>query len=350
MNDDIETLPRREPCFTELLEVLACRKPTRPVLYDLYLNNALYSMASGDDLTTARSSVEQVRIIAKAFARLGYDYAAPWPNTLCDFAFTKGDRSRLATISQNEHPLITDRASFEQYAWPSPNTCRFLSEDEVAAILPGGMKLVTFAPDSGVFETAVALSGAENLGLMIHDDPPLAQALFTEIGSRLVAVIDRLAGHAYMGAVVVTDDWGYKTGSFFSPAMLRHYVFPWHARIVERIHCRGKPAILHSCGNPAQIMDDVIDVIRYDGRHSYEDGIIPVEDAYRRWGGRIATLGGLDMDFFCSARPEDVYRRARALLATARDRGGYALGTGNSVPDFLPRLNYLAMLRAALED
>lgn len=30
------------------------------------------------------------------------------------------------------------------------------------------------------------------------------------------------------------------------------------------------------------IMEDVIEDMKFDGRHSYEDKIIPVEEAYRR--------------------------------------------------------------------
>jgi len=37
------------------------------------------------------------------------------------------------------------------------------------------------------------------------------------------------------------------------------------------------------------------------------------------------------------------------LLAQTAERGGYALGTGNSVPDYVPDENYFAMTRAALE-
>ncbi len=44
-------------------------------------------------------------------------------------------------------------------------------------------------------------------------------------------------------------------------------------------------------------MEDIICDMKFDGKHSYEDNIIPVEEAYRRWGGRIAILGGIDVDF-----------------------------------------------------
>jgi uroporphyrinogen decarboxylase len=86
-----------------------------------------------------------------------------------------------------------------------------------------------------------------------------------------------------------------------------------------------------------------------DGRHSYEDNILPVERAYELHIDKFAILGGIDLDFICRAKPEEVYQRAKKLLIQSADRGGYALGTGNSVPDYVPDENYFAMTHAALE-
>jgi len=135
----------------------------------------------------------------------------------------------------------------------------------------------------------------------------------------------------------------------FSPRDMRKFVFPYHKRIVECIHAAGKPVILHSCGHFARIIEDVIEDMQYDGRHSYEDGILPVEEAYELYHDRIAILGGIDVDFVCRASPEKVYLRSREMLERAAGRGGYALGTGNSVPDYVPDSGYFAMLRAALD-
>jgi uroporphyrinogen decarboxylase len=134
----------------------------------------------------------------------------------------------------------------------------------------------------------------------------------------------------------------------FSPPQMREYVFPWHRRIVEVVHAAGKPVILHSCGHFERIVDDMIE-IGFDGRHSYEDAILPVEDAYERYGHHFAILGGIDLDFICRSTPEAVYKRAKALLGISAARGGYALGTGNSVPEYVPDANYFAMIRAVLD-
>jgi uroporphyrinogen decarboxylase len=74
-----------------------------------------------------------------------------------------------------------------------------------------------------------------------------------------------------------------------------------------------------------------------------------VEQAYERHVDKFAILGGIDVDFICRATPEEVYARAKTLLGQTAERGGYALGTGNSVPDYVPDENYFAMTRAALE-
>jgi uroporphyrinogen decarboxylase len=95
-------------------------------------------------------------------------------------------------------------------------------------------------------------------------------------------------------------------------------------------------------------MDDIIDVMRYDGKHSYEDAIMPVEEAYERWGRRIAIMGGIDVDFLIRAPAEAVQARSRAMLERAATRGGFALGTGNSVPEYVPDDKYFAMTGAAL--
>jgi uroporphyrinogen decarboxylase len=147
-----------------------------------------------------------------------------------------------------------------------------------------------------------------------------------------------------VGALVSNDDWGFKTQTMMAPSDMRKYVVPWHKKIAEVIHKAGKPAILHSCGNFKYIMDDIIEDIQYDAKHSFEDTIMPVEVAYETYGSRIAILGGLDVNFICRSSPDVIKKRAFSMLERAKGKGGYALGTGNSVPDYIPLENYLAMI------
>jgi uroporphyrinogen decarboxylase len=168
--------------------------------------------------------------------------------------------------------------------------------------------------------------------------------IFDAVGQRLVRYYEICAAYESVGALIVNDDWGFKTSTMLSPADMRRYVFGWTKKIVEAIHKTGKPAILHSCGNLERVMDDIIDDMKFDAKHSFEDVIIPIEQAYEKWGGRIAILGGIDMDFMCRSTPEQIRQRCQAMLMKTATKGGYALGTGNSVPEYVPFDNYIAMI------
>jgi uroporphyrinogen decarboxylase len=218
----------------------------------------------------------------------------------------------------------------------------------MAAISSNGMKAVSQVP-CGVLEDVTSLVGFDNLCFLLADDPELTQEIFDAVGSRLVNYYQSLVQHDAVGAIIGNDDWGFKTQPMISPDDMRRYVVPWHKQIVQVAHAAGKPAIMHSCGNLVVLMDDIIDDIGYDGKHSYEDAIMPVEDAYETYGSRIAILGGIDVDFVIRAAPEDVYQRAKTMLERTDARGGYALGTGNSVPEYVPDEAFFAMIKAATE-
>jgi uroporphyrinogen decarboxylase len=152
-----------------------------------------------------------------------------------------------------------------------------------------------------------------------------------------------------VGACLANDDWGFLSNTLISTDALRCFVFPWYKQIVDISHAAGKPVILHSCGYFENIIEDIIKDMGFDGRHSYEDNIMPVEQAYEQYHDRMAILGGIDVNFICKSTPDEVYKRSKAMLERAVERGGYALGTGNSVPEYVPDENFFALVRAALD-
>ena len=50
------------------------------------------------------------------------------------------------------------------------------------------------------------------------------------------------------------------------------------------------------------------------------------------------------MDFLCRASEAAIRQRVRETLVQCLPGGGYCLGTGNSVANYIPLPNYLAML------
>jgi uroporphyrinogen decarboxylase len=340
-------LAKDPPNFDDVLAVLQCKQPNRPTLFEFFLNETIFRRVLPREPDPAPTPEAAVRRVMAAYHRLGYDYTAL---LIPGFSFAEGQifRTQGRTISLNEGGVIHDRASFDAFPWPDPAAAEYSILERLAGSLPAGMKLIPYTPN-GLLENATDLVGYEDLCVLIKDDPQLAGDLFDRIGALLAAYYERAARSDSVGACLVNDDWGFKTQTMFSPGDMRRFVFPWTKRFVEIIHAAGKPAILHSCGKFDQIVEDIIHDMRFDGRHSYEDTILPVEQAYDRLGGRIAILGGIDVDFICRSTPEEVYARSRAMLERSAAQGGYALGSGNSIPDYVPHAGYFAMIRAALD-
>jgi uroporphyrinogen decarboxylase len=88
----------------------------------------------------------------------------------------------------------------------------------------------------------------------------------------------------------------------------------------------------------------LIDTVRIDAKHSFEDTFLSAPQAKRLYGDRIAILGGVDVDVLSRATPEQVRVYVRHILDECAPGGGYALGTGNTVTNYMPLENYLAML------
>ena len=337
----------REPCFDNLLKVLSRQVPDRPTLFEFFLNEPLYKILAAPDgpYDDKWAFGQCCQMTINAYKNAGYDYATVSGS---DFIFQLEEIEAKETVSINAGNTIRNRKSFETYQWPEPDKHDYSRLDSARDWLPDGMKLIVWGP-RGVLENVIAFVGYETLCLMLLDDPPLVKEIFDSVGVRLLRHYEICAGYDMVGALISNDDWGFKSQTLLSPEDLRKYVFPWHTKIVEIIHAAGKPAILHSCGNLEAVMDDIIDKMKYDAKHSFEDTIEPVEDAYERWGDRIAILGGIDLDFVCRSTTDEIRQRCIKMLARTAKKGGYALGTGNSIPEYVPDENYFALIRSATE-
>ena len=335
----------RKPDYeNNLLQVLWGKKPRRATLFELYLNEEIYQKLAGHGWD-GETQLSYMKMVVDAMAAGGYDYA---PIVIPGFTFPQKARAHAATVSLNGSGMIGDRESFDAYVWPDADKADYGILDQLAAYMPEGLKLCVEGP-CGVLENTIAIVGYDNLCFMIHDDPDLVKDITDRVGSCLVQYYRNAAKHPAVGFICSNDDWGFNTQTFLSPKDMRKYIFPWHKKIAAIAHEAGKPCMLHSCGEFREVLEDMIGDIRFDARHSYEDNIIPVEEAYELLTGRIAVMGGMDMNLMTKGTPQEIYDRASAMLARTKDRGGYALGSGNSIAPYIPVENFMALIRAAAD-
>jgi uroporphyrinogen decarboxylase len=346
----LKSIPKK-PDFEGFLKILNKGKSDRPRLFEFFLNDALYNaFADAEDYEDIGDPHLRyyVRNLS-AYKNAGYDYMV-----LAGQGFgypRKGNPHSDRTYSLNEVVTISDRESFEAYKFPDPSYDPYYKAyDDILPYLPEGMMAVGQQP-GGLLENVIALCGYDSLCINMYDDPELVRDIFHTIGTGLTEYTRRVVSHESVGAMIINDDWGFNTQTMISHADMRRYVLPYIADMVKVCHDAGKPAILHSCGNFGEGSDSLYeDVISFglDAKHSFEDVICPIERMYDTYKGRLALMGGIDVNFVCTSTPEEVYNRSLAMLERSAVNGGYALGTGNSVPYYVPSENYAAMIAAAV--
>ncbi len=249
---------------------------------------------------------------------------------------------------------IQNRADFEKYPWADlPRIFWQRAElcfEALAATLPAGMKVIG-GVGNGVFEISEDLVGYEELCLLMADDPELFRDLYNRIGDLLVRLWSQLL--ARFGDVFavcrIGDDMGFKTATLLAPDTLLEHVVPQYRRIIQVVHDSGKPFLMHSCGRIFPVMEGLIEA-GINAKHSNEEAIAPYDEWIERYGSRIGLFGGIDTDRLCRMKPDDIYRFTLEEAGRfRRTANGYALGSGNSIPGYVPPEGYLAMIHAGRE-
>lgn len=348
--------PRHRPDFERLRRVFNRQQPADRVPFiELFADPEIVAAVLGESPIYVDEDHLENRQVREAHLsqrirfcrRVGYDFV--WANPRATFVrkvVYADDPASLARptrrwVNESEG-TITTLDDFARYPWPSPASVDYFDLEYVAHHLPEGMQMIVAT--SGILEWVMWLMGFEPFFYALYDQPDLVALMFDQVGGLFASIYETVAGMPQVGALFLGDDMGHRTGPFVQPDHLRHYVFPHQRRLAEIAHRHGLPFLLHACGNLKLVMDDLIEVVGIDAKHSFEDTFLPVTEAKRLYGDRIALLGGVDVDLLVRGDEQTIRTYTRHVLESCMPGGGYALGTGNSVANYIPVRNYLAML------
>lgn len=342
-----------EPDFGRVLKVLGREgEPDRVPFFELFHDAEILAAVMGQPAPTDPAAWRQFRI--DFMLKLNYDYVVGYhgvgftqiPTLISED--TAGLKRTQRGWEDEHHGPITDWEAFEQYPWPVVADASFADIEGLGPMLPDGMKVTATLP-GGVLENLIRLLGYEPLCLHLADDPALVRATVDRVGETLLAAYERLVQFDHVGALWLNDDLGFKTQTMISPRALREYVFPWHKRLTEFAHAHGRRVMLHACGNLREVMEDLLEDVGIDAKHSYEDVIQPVAEFKAQYGSRVAVLGGIDVHVLASGTVDEVRAYTRRVVEQCAPGGGWALGSGNSVANYIPVENFLAMLEVGRE-
>lgn len=340
-----------QPDYTNLLDVLHNVRPQRLPLYEHHIDSPFISKILGEELSSdaliPKELEEYYTKIIGFWKSMTYD-AFDFEAAICDILPGHG-----AIMGGMSGPIQT-RVDFEKYPWeeiPIIFKAKYQPHFEaIREVLPPGMKAYGGC-GYGIFEASQDLMGYEKLCMIQCMDPDLFRDLFVRIGD-LWENLWKWVIKNYSDIFVffrMGDDLGHKTSTLLDPQVIKKHVLPQYKRIIDLVHGTGKQFLLHSCGKIFPLMEDLIS-LGIDAKHSNEDQIAPFYEWIDKYSQRIGLLGGFDLNILILEEPKNIFKRVVKEGTQFRNLSkGYALGSGNSIPEYVPPEGFLAMIEAAKE-
>jgi len=237
---------------------------------------------------------------------------------------------------------ISDKASLDNFAWPDADDYPYENVARLGQVLPPEAKVV---PTLGyIFAGPWMLMGFERFCYDLAEDGELVGRVVERVGRLQMQVAENLLQFDCVGAVSMPDDMAYTTSLMVKPEFLRKHVLPWHKKIGQRVRFKDLPYLFHSDGRYLPVLDDLVEC-GYNAIHPCEPASMDIAELKGQYGGRLCLCGNIDLDSTLTrGTPADVEEEVKLRLRTIAPGGGYCCGSSNSVPEYVPYENYLAMI------
>jgi len=334
-----------DPDFSRLEAVLRREEPDRVPLFEMEIEMPIQEWFLGREMECSADNVE-------FYIRAGYDYVPVVPAFLAPRLMSHSqaeglsDADRERTWITESEGIIKTVADVEKFPWPSAEDVDFSLFDEVAVLLPPKMKTLGILAPAAIFGNTSQAMGLENFSYALYEDVAVIEALFEILGSTYVEIAKRLTKAPRVGGVHMADDLAYGRGCLINPKVYRKYVFPWYKKIAGVLADAGLPLSFHSDGNLEQVLDDLADV-GIKAIHPIEPLAMDIVDIKKRYGDRFCLYGNIDLEYTLTrGTVEEVEALVKKRIRQLAPGGGYAVGSSNSVPDYVKPENYRAMVEA----
>lgn len=339
--------PAPSPDIEGFIATLRRRPAPRIPVAELGVHPEIKAEFLGHPVVTLRDEVE--------FARLaGYDYVKVQPAV----DFDPGRANLGAGVSYNADGsvfrkwasegtgVITTMDELERFRFPRPEEIDYSRAERVRGLTPDGMGVIGQYGD--IFTMTWEMMGFENFSIAVREHPDLVAALNRRVGDLVVGMFKAFASSDDVDVLWYSDDIAYTEGLMVSPAVLDLYFFPWLRTIGQLARASGKPLIYHSDGLLYRVMDRIA-ACGVDALHPIEPKAMDIAEVKTRYGDRFCLIGGVDVDLLARGTPEEVRAAVHRNIEAAGTGGGYCVGSGNSIPEYVKLENYRAMLSAAFE-
>jgi uroporphyrinogen decarboxylase len=337
----------RRPDIEQLIKTLRRGKGSYVPSAELGIHPRIKEKFIGRPLQTLRDDVE-------FWHKAGYDYIKLQPKV----DFNPGNIGAANGVTYNPDGtvfrkwasegsgVITTVEQYEGYKFPESEDFDYSNFEKVRSELPEGLGVIGQYGD--IFTMTWEMMGFETFSLALYESPEIVEELNQRLGNLVLTMFEYFAESDAVDIIWFSDDIAYASGLMVSPAILDKYFFPWLRKIGNLARESEKPLIYHTDGVLYEVFDRIIDC-GVDAIHPLEPKAMPLADVKRLVGDRLCLMGHVDVDLLSRGTEHEVRERVRTNIETAAYNGGYCIGSGNSIPEYVRFENYVSMLEAARE-
>ncbi len=237
------------------------------------------------------------------------------------------------------HPLTAP--SLAGYDFPAADDPgRWEGVAEASARYPDQFRLAVIGD---LWERAHFLRGLDGILCDAVAEPEFAHELLGRICAYNLQTLDRLTAFCPDG-VFISDDYGFQDRLMLRPETWRAVVLPHLRVLLQAARQRGLVTMLHSCGNVADIIPDLI-ADGLDILHPIQPEAMDIAELKREYGRDITFCGGIStQQLLPFGTPQQVRDEVRRTLEIMGKGGGYIAEPGITVQADVPLENLVALV------
>ncbi|MGE5409843.1 MAG: uroporphyrinogen decarboxylase family protein [Clostridiales bacterium] len=286
--------------------------------------------------------------------KAGYDYVKLQPiadfnpmniGTGSNLTF-KEDGTLQRKWASESQGVISSWEDLEKYKFPSKEDFNYSKFEKVRELLPEGMGVIGQYGD--IFTMTWEMMGFEGFSMALFENPELIDELNKRLGELVLSMFEYFAQSDIVDILWISDDIAYTNGLLMGPDVLDRYFFSWLKKIGDLAKKYNKPLIYHTDGVLWDVFDRIVEC-GVNALHPIEPKAMDIKEVKEKYGDKLCLIGHVDVDLLCRGSKEDIRNKVRENIEKAAFNGGYCIGSGNSIPEYVNFENYIALLEASKE-
>ena len=286
--------------------------------------------------------------------KAGYDYIKLQPKA--DFNPMKigldnnvsynDDGTIFRKWASESNGVISNFDDFEKYTFPKTSDFDYTNFEKVKSLLPDGMGVIGQYGD--IFTMTWEMMGFESFSIALFENEELIKSLNDRLGKLVLSMFEYFAQSDAVDAIWYSDDIAYTNSLMVSPQVLDKYFFPWLKKIGDLAKQYNKPLIYHTDGILYDVFDKIIEC-GVDAIHPIEPKAMNISNVKQKYGNKLCLIGNIDVDLLSRGTVNDIRKNVIKNIEEVGKDGGYCVGSGNSIPEYVKLENYIAMIEAVKE-